>query len=500
MRGQTLKPAEGSDPGALRGIIDEAPAGAFVVLREPLNVWHPIDKWSSPAPWYSPPALWWVGLSAALIYAALRLLAPQVGAVAGTLVALTGLIAVLTWGRGIRGSAPLWLLLAAIIVQVLSWGLLYWQHPEWAAANPRLDRMAKWFLFIGLAWWLGGSTRHTLLFWGVALLGLLLVVSVGEHGVPHWQRAFENWRFRPSFGLMNAQHAAMFFGAALIGGLAFAGRCWRSGCLAWPRRLAWLGIVGVCLLGTVLTQTRGVWLSLLLAALAMAVAVLCWLWVARHPRHLLRWLALGLCGVVIVGLAVGLIFRDTVERRLGHENTVIALVVQGEFDQVPYTSVGVRVHTWRAAGEWFLERPLVGWGDDARGLVIRNTEWLPDNVRERFGHLHNTPLEILVAYGLLGLGVMLTLGAWVGLGAWRAWRGGVMPGDMALFGLGFFVFFVVINQFESYLSFWTGTFLFNLVLGGLVTHIWRWQVECGRGVLLSPPRVVQGANAAEVRK
>jgi len=438
---------------------------------------HPIDRWAQAAPWYSPRLLWWLGLCCALAYGGLRLLAPKAGEVAGTLMALSGLVAVLVWGRGVRGSAPLWLLLGAVLVQLLSWVLVAWQHPEWAGANPKLDRMAKWFLFIGLAWWLGGSTRHTLLVWGLALAGLLLVITVGEHGLPHWQRALQQWWFRADFGLMNAQHAALFLGTGVLGLVAFARRSCRAGRLAWPRRVLWLLATLACFTGMVFTQTRGVWLGAGLACLVMACAGLLRLWVQHHPRHMLRWLLLGLVGAVVVGSAAGMAFRDTFERRVATESAVIAHVVQGEFDQVPYSSVGVRVHTWRAAVEWFAERPLVGWGDQARGLVIKNTEWLPDNVRETFGHLHNTPFEILVAYGLLGLGVMLLLAAWVGLGTWRAWRAGVMPGDVAVFGTGFFVLFVVANQFESYLSFWTGTFVFNLVMGGLVTHIWRWQVE-----------------------
>jgi len=444
-------------------------------------MWHPLDRWTHPAPWYTPQALWWLGVVCTLLYGGLRIYQPAIGEAGGSLVALTGLVAVLVWGRGIRGSAPLWLLLAAVLVQLLSWVLIAWQHPDWAASNPKLDRMAKWFLFIGVAWWLGGSTRHTLLLWGLALFGLLLMVTIGEQAWPEWQRALTKSWYRPAFGIQNAQHAALFFGAGLLGLIVFAGRCWHIGSYAWLRRLVWLVLFSVLLCGVAVTQTRGIWLGLLLAGSAVAMAALLWLWHYRHPRHLMRWMALGLVGLVLVGAVAGVAFHDTVERRLAKENEAIANILSGDVASVPYSSVGVRFHTWRAAGQWFVERPLVGWGDEARGLVIKNTDWLPDHVRQQFGHLHNTTLEILVAYGVLGLGVMLLLTAWVAMGTWRAWRAGVMPGDMALFGLGFLIFFVVVNQFESYLSFWSGTYLFNLVLGGLVSHIWYWQVRGNRG-------------------
>ncbi|MDL4863374.1 O-antigen ligase family protein, partial [Halomonas elongata] len=68
-----------------------------------------------------------------------------------------------------------------------------------------------------------------------------------------------------------------------------------------------------------------------------------------------------------------------------------------------------------------------------------------------------------------------------GMATWRAWRGGVLPGDMALFGAGFFLYWIVVNQFESYNSFWTGVYVHNLVVGGLVTHYWRWQRDARAG-------------------
>ena len=83
-----------------------------------------------------------------------------------------------------------------------------------------------------------------MMFWGLALLGLMLVVSVGEYGIAHWRQAFDNPRFRPDFGVMNAPHPAMFFGATMLAGVSFAARCWRSGRWAWTRHLGWLSVNG----------------------------------------------------------------------------------------------------------------------------------------------------------------------------------------------------------------------------------------------------------------
>lgn len=429
-----------------------------------------------------PTALLWLGLAATFLYAAGRVAWPDIGQKAGTVMALLGLFAVLRWGRALRASAPLWLLLAIVLSQLLTWGLGYLHHPQWLPDNPELDRMAKWFLFIGMAWWLGGSTCLTLWTWALAVPGLLLAAWLEGQGWQSWQRGLAGARV--DFGIHNAQHVAMLFGVAALGLASFAPRLLAAGRWAWGRRLAWGAMLVACLVGGVVTQTRGVWLAGVAAALVMLGGWALKAWLVRRPAQQVNHRAWATAiGVLLVVVTLGGAFHDTVERRVLTERAVVASALQGDWEDVPYSSVGVRLHSWRAALEWIAERPLVGWGGEGRSLVMEETEWLPTHIRERFGHLHNTLLEVLVGYGLLGAGVIAALAAWVGRGTWLAWRGGAMPGDMALFGAGFFVFFMVANQFESYLAFWSGGYAFTLVMGGLVTHIWRWQAHTGRPVL-----------------
>ncbi|QOR39031.1 O-antigen ligase family protein [Billgrantia diversa] len=447
-------------------------------MRHPLTLLEPGTFRSV---WPSPLWLCWLGLLFGVLYAGLRLLAPDVGDKAGTLMAVTGLFAVLRWGRHIRGSAALWLLLAVIVVQLVSWVAGYLHHPEWMSDNPQLDRLAKWFLFVGLAWWLGGSTRATLLLWGLALTGLIFIVFWPEGSLGVWQRGLQG--HRADFSIRNAQHDAMLFGTGLIGLACFAGRCWRGeGVLVWGRRLLWSLAFVICALGVVISQTRAVWLALLVIVFAIPLLAIL---VGRSDRFPLRWVGMGFLATAVL-IAIGsMLFHEPVSKRLAAESRIIEQAMESDWKTLPYSSIGNRLLTWRAAVDWIAERPLLGWGEEGRSLVIEHTDWLPEYTREHYGHLHNTFLEILVGYGLLGLAVVLALIAWIGLGTWHAWRAGIMPGDMALFGAGFFIFYVIVNQFEAYGSFWTGVYVQNLVAGGLVTHIWRWQVETGRRVFPS---------------
>ncbi|WP_240470553.1 O-antigen ligase family protein [Halomonas halocynthiae] len=428
--------------------------------------------WQRPEYWACPRPLWAIGVTTLLFYAGFRVLWPAVGSNAESISALFGLVAVLVYGRGIRSSAPLWLLLAALLVQCLSWWLGYQHHPEWVADNPQVDRLAKLFIFIAVAWWLGGSTRNTLLVWGCAVIGFFATTFFVDGAYQDWLLGLKGTRV--DFGIRNAQHSSMMFGVILMALVILAPRLLRDGKWRLLRGGAWVFVLVFALVGVLVGQTRAVWLGL---ALAMPLVLIAWTvyhWIKRGGAPL-RWIgAISLVAVLVIGLAVALLGKP-VANRLAAESDVVEQVVSGQFDSIPYTSIGIRINTWRAGVEWIAERPMVGWGGEGRSLAIKHTEWLPDDVKAEFGHLHNYFLEMWVAYGLLGLAVIFALTVWIGYGCWRSWRAGVLPGDLALFGAAFFIYWVVVNQFESYNSFWTGVYMHNLVVGGLVTHIWRWQ-------------------------
>lgn len=434
-----------------------------------LKLWLPATAWS--CPW----VLWCAGSCGLLLYAAFRVLWPTVGSPAETAMALLGLVSLLVWGGGLKKSVALWLLLAAIGVQILSWTLGYFHHPQWVADNPQIDRLAKLFIFIAVAWWLGGSTRNTLLVWLLGLMGFLIATFTHGGGLQEWINGLNGQR--TGFGIRNNQHGPMLYGVALLGVLVFGKRfAFSSRIILW-RLLLWLALVVLCLTGVLIGQTRAVWLAL---AVTLPFCVLLWaLWAGRRSgvKRLFKPAIAGVVGITLATLLIGSVYQDVLFKRLGAEQQVITEVLHGDLENVPYSSVGIRIHSWVAAVDWIKERPMVGWGAEGRSLVIDHTEWLPERIKKDFGHLHNFFLEIWVAYGILGLVVIGALATWVGRATWLAWRGGVLPGDMALFGAVFFVYWVIVNQFESYNSFWTGVYVHNLVLGGLVTHYWRWTLE-----------------------
>src|SRR5690554_2701308 len=167
---------------------------------------------SHPMGWEIPKAWWWFRAAAMVMYAILRLPLPHIGEHAGTALAISGLVLLLVYGKHYRRSFPLLSLWAALAVQILTWTLGYFHHPEWLSANPKLDRLAKLFTFIAVAWWLGGSTRNTLIFWGVALSGVLIATLLPD-AINDWSLGLSGYRV--DFNIYNAQHASMFLGTGL---------------------------------------------------------------------------------------------------------------------------------------------------------------------------------------------------------------------------------------------------------------------------------------------
>jgi len=81
-----------------------------------------------------------------------------------------------------------------------------------------------------------------------------------------------------------------------------------------------------------------------------------------------------------------------------------------------------RVYMWRSGLSMWRERPLLGWGPGGVKREYRRYA-LPEAFKQRTGHVHNTPLQILVERGVLGCAAWLAI--WIAfyrgaIGALRA--------------------------------------------------------------------------------
>ena len=145
--------------------------------------------------------------------------------------------------------------------------------------------------------------------------------------------------------------------------------------------VAWLIMLG----GLVATSVRGAWIGF-----AAGLGVLL-------PTSRRGWIFL----VAGIGAFVALLLLGP--RDLSYRVRSIA--------DPEEAGIKERLYMWKSGAAMWKERPIMGWGP---GGVKREYERfaLPEAYKKRTGHVHNTPLQILVERGVLGLAAWLSI--WVG--------------------------------------------------------------------------------------
>jgi O-antigen ligase len=142
----------------------------------------------------------------------------------------------------------------------------------------------------------------------------------------------------------------------------------------------WLVLLG----GLVATYTRGAWIGFAAGVLTTAATV-------RRGRWLL------VAGLLLLAGAALMAPRELRHRFLSMADPEEA-------------GVRERIYMWRSGLAMWRERPVLGIGP---GGVKREYPHyaLPEAIKKRTSHVHNTPLQILVERGVLGLAAWLAIWA-----------------------------------------------------------------------------------------
>lgn len=356
-----------------------------------------------------------------------------------------------------------WYLIAAAItisLFIYAWSNLFF--PEYAEVYPSTGKLLSLCQFFLIAWWLGGRTRNVLWLLAAALAGF--IVWLVMHDV--WTEfAAGIAGKRATFGMHNPQISSIYFSVAFMGWLLFIRRIIGigTGHKKAVRALVWGGVTVFLGTGCIVTQTRAAWMGVISALLFVALTVL------LYRKYSLRQVIVGSIATVLISVALIYPMSDLISRRLAIESEVIHQMLEGDAENVPYSSIGIRVHTWLEAWKWIKQRPITGWGYDVRGKVYTESTTLPGWVIKSFGHFHNSYIEILLSYGLIGIFFVASIFYVIAWQAWLAWRSGIMPTDVFLFGLAFFIFWIFVNFTESYIMGRTGVYLIGLIGGCMYT-------------------------------
>jgi O-antigen ligase len=236
------------------------------------------------------------------------------------------------------------------------------------------------------------SARKLELF-SLAVLGYLSLISIAFL-VGASSLVFPGYILDPGLGI-HADRARGPFLQAVANGVALnllalvAVESFRRRRLPWPVSVALFGEVPVAILAT---KTRSVWLSFAGSVVMLALV---------SPSKRVRRLCLGAVAAACLALGVCLAFVDRdcgLWQRLEERSPV-------EF----------RAAVYQAGWDMFLAKPFAGWGATAmqQGLTRRVRAFRQENY-----YFHNTYLEIVVQYGLLGLALYV----WVVVDLFRLGR------------------------------------------------------------------------------
>lgn len=428
-----------------------------------VNRWFPSDYHRGPN------IVVWIGLLSTFIAVFVKLWTPtSINRIPEALYILPFFYALVVNFNWLRRDRIIQLFGLAIILPIVFFGINYLRDPVTALEYQSLDKLAKLFFFVPIAWWLGGNTRTIGWFLTIAFAGLV-TASLLDPNLSSTLRALINGQ-RVDFNILNAQHVGLYYSLALIGLLSYLPIWIKKPYTKTNATRAVLAIaaLGLCILVIIGTQTRAAWLALVLCA---------GIWVLSTAYRILKaskaiQLIAPLLILTVLTTLFGIAFKEPIANRVSTENTTLTAIIEGDWHNIPYTSIGIRINTWIEAIPWMGERPIIGWGGDVREAIIDSSSRLPGSIKQQFGHFHNSYIEFTLAYGLIGLIVLLAL--LFTLIQQTSGREQLNPGtqkiDLNKFSLYSIILLAIMNLFESYLFFWSGVYVVSIIFAPMYSQ------------------------------
>lgn len=405
-----------------------------------------------------------IGLLGAYLFSFFAVLGTAPATMAMLLFLVAFLFSVRDWGPLVRD--PLFILFLLFSSYVLVHSLVFYlTADEDAVASIIADAAEGWLkpmLVIPFAYWAAGRPDRINRFLLLALLGftlgLLRKIDWAGLDASFFQTRFEDYLPANAFGL--------FAALGILGLLALRERFWGDGRGALPRWLriaAWGLLLAVLAEGLVLSFSRGSWLGFLIAA-----ALLLWLEI-QGRRHRERKSGAVVRTLVVVSLALLLIssYWDEIEERVTSDNPAIAQALDGNHENLRNSSIGIRLNAWGYALDEIRQHPWFGQGAGSSGygmeqsgrpeLMMGGEFWLT--------HLHNSYLEVLYQFGLVGFALLGSIVWALARGGSAEYRAGRIPREL----YGFLLAALVL------------ALLWNLVEYRTLRHDWRafWIIVAG---------------------
>lgn len=362
--------------------------------------------------------------------------------------------------------------LLSILVIISSWVNISIIDPKLAAKVPDLRYFLRLFLFIPIAYWLGGNIRNINIILLASATAIILSTFTRGDGLSEWLIGLHGERV--DFKIINAQHTTFFMALILLGTITYyiptIIKSW--GKLSHTKKavhtITILILSSLSFVGALISQTRGIWLALSISLLVIAVP---YTFKFKQMKKK-RIIATILIGIPVLTTAI---LYSPLERifyqRISMENNVFSQFISNGVDNLPYSSIGIRLHSWNEALKWIETRPIIGSGELAKSAVIQNSNF-PEEIKHNFRHLHNYYLETIVCYGFVGLFLLILVYIILSKKIISLWKQYRELSNLALYCMCAMVLFIFANLFESYNSMWSGWVANNVIFATIYSfHI-----------------------------
>ena len=332
-------------------------------------------------------------------------------------------------------------------------------------------RFLRVLYFIAIAYTIVRSSQITV--WhllAASFSGLLLHLALSFDS-SEWLRAWQGGRV--DFSFQNAQHTGVVFATCALAFSVFTPRF-----ITWIKDkppaikplylLCWAAALVFCIWVVFVSQTRAVWLGLCISLLLLpGILGIAYILRGRSLLSLHKPFLTGVAGLVILGaMSVHFGWHNLITERLASEEvTWESLRQAAAHEEQDLSSIEVRVASWSAAVGWIMERPFMGWGGRGSRPLIDHSDLFSEKFKNNFNHLHNSYLQVLVEIGFIGALFIVILMVLLGRASIRAYQSRRLPLDAFLFSWLFFFFWLVVNAFESYIIYPSGTYLVTIVTG-----------------------------------
>jgi len=392
----------------------------------------------------------YTGVTATLAFAFFAWLSPAGSNIALAVFSLAFLLSPSAWP--IVRRDPMFRLFAAFAIYVaLGAYFAIDEFPETRKLQIRdTSNWLKLFAFLPFAWWLRGDLRRV--HWALILAtgGLL----TGMLWKADWSNLYHMTVTERTGFKLRIIFSGLVSASAILGLLVYTPRIWssRTGTLHDLFRFAcWLAALYLSSFMLISSKSRGAWLAALVAVPG-ALAIHYFGNTEKTDIQLRKSIPFVLLALsVVAGLFT--LNQGEIRTRLNQENEIVSSILQGENQQLPRTSIGYRHDVQKFGLQKYLEHPWFGWGPGSTEHLIE-TSGQPELIHPQekgaawMDHFHNTYLEILVRFGLLGTLILAATALLIMNTLWRSYKTGILPKDHFAFLTGGFVLLGVWSLFD----------------------------------------------------